>query len=270
MITMKTIYKTTAIFLLTILLVLCFNPTMVKAKPKIPAPTNLKYVNDYTNTLNQSSKDFLVSVGKEVEAKTGAQAVVVVINSLEGYNIQSYAYELFRQWGIGSREENNGLLILIAIQDRKWKVEVGIGLEGAITDISSARVMEEYAVPYFKENNYDEGIKRAYSVYADSIAKEYGVSLEKNIEEINIDNDDGDLSGAIFLLIIMFLTLIDLIFNRGRLLRFFLRLIASNPRGRGPRGGRGGFGGSGYSGGSSGFGGFGGGKSGGGGSTGGW
>lgn len=272
MITMKATIKTTGKFLFTILLVLCWKATMVYGKPKIPAPTELKYVNDYSNTLSQSSKEFIVSLGKEVEAKTGAQAVVVVLDSLEGYDIESYAYELFRQWGIGSSKENNGLLILIAMKDRRWKVEVGIGLEGAITDISSSRVMEEYAVPYFKEDNYNEGIKLAYSAYADSIAKEYGVSLEENLEGINIEsNSEGSLSAAILLLIIICLTLLDVIFNKGRITRFFLKVFFWSSIGRGPRGGSGGNSGfGGFGGRDDDFGDFGGGKSGGGGSSGGW
>jgi uncharacterized protein len=270
MINMKKLFKTTAKLLLAIMLICCWNPTIVKAVPEIPPPTSLKYLNDYSNSLRQSTKEFIVSLGKEVEAKTGAQAVVVVINSLEGYDIESYSYELFRNWGIGKKEENNGLLILIDLQDRRWKVEVGIGLEGAITDISSARVMEEYAVPYFKKNNYDEGIKRAYSVYADSIAKEYGVSLEKNIEPINKGSNSNNVSNAMPLFLILGLILLDGLFNRGRIFRFFLKALFWSSIGRGPRnGGRGGFGG-GHKGGGGGFGGFGGGKSGGGGSSGGW
>lgn len=270
---MKAMFKTTAKLFFIILLIFLLNSTMVKAKPEIPKPTNLKYINDYSNTLSQSSKDYIVSVGKELEGKTGAQAVVVVITSLEGYDIQSYAYELFRQWALGSSEENNGLLILVALQDRKWKVEVGIGLEGAITDIGSSRVMEEYAVPYFKEDNYDEGIIKAYSVYADSIAKEYNVTLEKNIEKVNIDEDSSDGSEAIPLLLILWLVLIDLIFNRGRISGFVLRALALGSSRKGPRGRGGGFGGGGndgFGGGSGGLGGFGGGKSGGGGSSGSW
>lgn len=136
--------------------------------------------------------------------------------------------------------------------------DLSVALESAENRISIAR------------QNYNEGIKRAYSVYADSIAKEYGVSLEKNIEPINKGSNSNNVSNAMPLFLILGLILLDGLFNRGRIFRFFLKALFWSSIGRGPRnGGRGGFGG-GHKGGGGGFGGFGGGKSGGGGSSGGW
>src|SRR3712207_5318943 len=119
---------------LTILLILIFFCS-VSAKENIPKRTILKYVNDYTNTLNLDTKEYVVSLGKELEDKTGAQATVVIINSLEGQDIESYANKLFRKWGIGQKEKNNGLLILVSLDDRKRRVEVGDSLEGVLPDL---------------------------------------------------------------------------------------------------------------------------------------
>jgi uncharacterized protein len=243
-------------------LLLVLDCTTVKADINVPKPTALKYINDYVNILDQNTKEYLVSVGKELEDKTGAQATIVIIDSLQGNSIESYAYELFRNWQIGQKGKNNGLLILLAITDRRWKVEVGKGLEGAITDIGSARVMEELAVPYFRSGSYGEGLSAVYSSYADSIATEYGVTLDKNIKPVvrsqnNYTNQRGNSLG--FFLLIGFI-FIDLIFNRGRLSRFLLKVMFWSSLGRGRRGGGSG----------GGYGGFGGGKSGGGGSSGGW
>lgn len=253
------------ILFLALILFLVLNSVTAKADVDIPKPTALKYSNDYIDLLDQSTEEYLVSVGKELEAKTGAQAVVVIINSLQANSIESYAYDLFRNWQIGQKEKNNGLLILLSIEDRRWKVEVGRGLEGAITDISSARVMENLAVPSFRAGNYGEGIKAAYSSYADSIAKEYGVTLEKNVTPITRSGDNytrtsGNNPFGLFL--ILGFIFIDLIFNRGRLTRFMMRVMFWSSLGRGRRGGNNRGGG--------GYGGFGGGKSGGGGSSGGW
>ncbi|EEM0293753.1 TPM domain-containing protein, partial [Salmonella enterica subsp. enterica serovar Typhimurium] len=112
--------------------------------------------------------------------KTGAQSVVVIVNSLDGNDIQTYATELFREWGIGQKEKNNGLLILISMEDRLRRVEVGYGLEGAITDLYSDEVMEQIFKPSFANEDYDKGITESYSAFADAIAKEYNVTLEKN------------------------------------------------------------------------------------------
>lgn len=195
-----------------------------------------------------------------------AQAVVVTINSLEGKDIRDYGINLFRKWGIGQKEKDNGILILMAMKEKKWSVEVGRGLEGAVPDILTNRVMQEAAVPEFKKGNFGEGLKNAYSIFADDIAKEYGVTLEKN-EKIDFDYDRGRnaQTNPIPVYIIIGLVLLDILFNRGRVIRFILKILFWNSFFGGGRGGRGG---GGFGGG--GFGGFGGGDSGGGGSSGDW
>ena len=212
-----------------------------------------------------------MSVGKELEDKTGAQATVVVIDSLEGESIESYANGIFRRWGIGQKDKNNGLLILLSIKEKKWRVEVGTALEGAVTDIYSSRVMNDFAVPKFKQNQYGQGLRAAYSVLSDSIAKEYGVKLDKNInvpkynESVKNSNTSKKGNGILVIGVIV-LVFLDFILNRGRITRFIITLLFwSSIGGRGGRNG-GGFGGG--SGGGSG--GFGGGSSSGGGSSGGW
>jgi len=244
---------------------------LVNAETKFPKPTELKYVNDYAKVIDSGSAQYILSVGKELEAKTGAQATVVVINSLEGETIDAYANGLFRNWGIGQKDKNNGLLILLSVKDKKWRVEVGTSLEGAITDIYSSRVMNEVAVPKFQQIQYGQGLRAAYSVLSDSIAKEYGVKLDKNVNvpkyNQSVKNPVASKKGSGILIIgFIILVFLDFILNRGRITRFMITVLFWSSIGR--RGGRngGGFGG-GFGGGS---GGFGGGSSSGGGSSGGY
>ncbi|MBU3143074.1 YgcG family protein [Clostridium sp. CF012] len=244
---------------------------LVNADTEFPVPTELKYVNDYAKVIDGDSLQYILSVGKELEDKTSAQATVVVIDSLQGETIESYANGIFRKWGIGQKDKNNGLLILLSVKEKKWRVEVGTALEGAITDIYSSRVMNDLAVPKFKEIQYGQGLRAAYSVLADSIAKEYGVKLDKNInvpqysENVKKSNVSKKSNGFLVIGVIV-LVFLDFILNRGRITRFIITLLFWSSIGR--RGGRngGGFGGS--SGGGSG--GFGGGSSSGGGSSGGF
>ena len=261
-------HKCPLVLLLLLIVINIFSVTQVNAATVYPKPTELKYVNDYTSTtLDEATKNYIVSVGKELEDKSGAQEVIVLIDSLQGSDIQVYANELFRNWGIGQKDKNNGLLILVSLKDRQWRVEVGTGLEGAIPDIYSARVMDSLATPKFQQGNYSEGIKEAYSVFADTIAKEYNVTLDKN-EKITLpaQNTSSSKNTANMVMAGIFFAfiLLDFIFNRGRITMFLLaRAFIFGGRNNG-----GGFGGSG--GGGGGFGGFGGGSSSGGGSSGRW
>ncbi|MBC8062848.1 MAG: TPM domain-containing protein [Clostridiaceae bacterium] len=260
--------KRISLICLTLELIIFFAVIFVNAATTYPQPTELKYINDYNSTIDASTKEYIISVGKELEDKTGAQAVVVVINSLQGQDINNYANELFRKWGIGQTGKNNGVLVLLSIKDRKWRVEVGTGLEGALTDIYTARVMDNVAMPKFKVGNYSQGIKDVYSLFVDSIAKEYEVTLDKNQviqlpDKDNVTNNKNTgIVGAALLLVIIIL---DFIFNRGRITLFILALAFSSGRHGG-----GGWGGKNNGNGGGGFGGMGGGSSSGGGSSGGW
>jgi len=245
---------------------------IVNAEPKFPTPTQLKYVNDYAKVMDNDSTQYILSVGKELEEKTGAQATVVVIDSLGGETIESYANGIFRNWGIGQKDKNNGLLILLSVKDKKWRAEVGTSLEGAITDIYSSRVMNDFAVPKFQKAQYGQGLRASYSVLSDSIAKEYGVKLDKNLnvpqytESVKTPNSAKRGSGILVIGFII-LVFLDFILNRGRITRFMITVLFWSSIGRrGGRNGGGGFGG-GMGGGS---GGFGGGSSSGGGSSGGF
>ena len=228
-------------------------------------PTSLKYINDYDGVIDRDSQDFMASLGSEVESKTGAQMSVVVVKSLQGADITAYANQLFRQWGIGQKGKDNGLLILMSVDDKKWRVEVGRGLEGTITDIYSARVMDACA-PLFAQKQYGPGLSKAFSTFANDIAKASNVTLDNNTPKVQATQNVA--TNPIYIYIIIGLILMDLLFNKARVSKFILYVLFwSSLLGRGRGNGGGGFGGGGIGGGS---GGFGGGTSGGGGSSGGW
>lgn len=180
------------LFICFLLLVSSLLLISVNAEIKIPSPTSYKYVNDYVNVINEAEVNKIISIGKELEDKTGAQAVVAVINSTNNVPIEDYAINLFRNWGIGQKNKDNGLLILLAINDRTWRVEVGRGLEGAIPDVLSNRVMESVAKPSFMEGKYGEGLLNSYSAFCDYIASEYNVTLDKSLN-ISVPNNTAVL-----------------------------------------------------------------------------
>lgn len=235
-----------------ILLLQCFFAAYATAAPQIPPkPTAAAgiYVQDYAQVLSAEDKRRLLSIGQELDDKTTAQLAVVTVKTLEGQPIEDYALSILREWGIGSKEKNNGALIVVAVQDRRSRIEVGYGLEGLLTDGLTGRIQDQAMIPYFRKGNYAAGIVNGYAVTASLIAKDAGVQLTAvNSEQIAVpakttNNTDQEYPFWLKLLIgagIVLLLIIDNIFLGGVLTQmlFFMFL-----RGRGGGGGRGGFGG---------------------------
>ncbi|RMD58041.1 TPM domain-containing protein [Candidatus Woesearchaeota archaeon] len=118
------------------------------------------FVNDYANVLSPSEESDLEIILRELYDSGRAQYSVVTIKSLEGEDIEGKAHKL-AEGVLGEREKNNGLLLLVAIEDRKYRFEVGRGLEAELPDIIVGRIGREYLVPAFRKEQYGEGIIRA-------------------------------------------------------------------------------------------------------------
>lgn len=116
------------------------------------------FVNDFAKVLTEGQVGELNQKLTEYKQTTGKEVSVVTIQSLEGDTVENYANTLFREWGIGEKEKNNGVLLLIAIADRKMRIEVGYGLEGDLTDLQTYRIQTDLITPQFKEQKYFEGI----------------------------------------------------------------------------------------------------------------
>ena len=158
-----------------------FGSLQIHGAQRFPEPTPNKYINDYAGIIDETSAREIINLGYELEQKTGAQAIIVTLTSLDGMPIETYANGLFRAWGIGQAQQDNGLLILLSINERSWRVEVGRGLEGAIPDILSNQVMEELAKPEFVQDNYGIGLAKASSHFSDLIATEYDTTLSHSL-----------------------------------------------------------------------------------------
>ena len=212
------------------------------------------YVNDYAGAVDPAAAGKLNGVLAELDAKAKAQVAVAVIDSLGGADIETYSVDLYKKWGIGDKQTNRGVLVLVAIQDRKARIEVGYGLEGILPDGLTGSVQDKYMIPYFKKGNYSEGIYEGTLALCAIIAKDRGVELSAE-PVTDAPEQMPPLSGGqkvFFLILAVFLIIL---FIRHPFL-FFLLLNSGRS---------GSFGGGGFGGG--GFGGFGGGMSGGGGSS---
>ncbi len=115
-------------------------------------------VNDYAHLLSEESRQQLESTLQDHEQRTSNQIVVLTIPSLEGEDIAAFAVRTAETWQLGQNEKDNGVLLLVAAQDRKLRIEVGYGLEPYLTDADASRIIRDIIVPYFRDENYQEGI----------------------------------------------------------------------------------------------------------------
>ena len=162
----------------TFLLIILIALLIPKPTNAVVGPTYYFYVNDYANILSPETEQFIMNNSIKLNDATKAQIVVVTVPSLDGQDIESYATELFRDFGIGDKDLNNGLLILVALEERLCRIEVGYGLEGVLPDGKTGRYQDVYMIPYFKEDNFDEGIVNGYKAFFATIAKEYNYETD--------------------------------------------------------------------------------------------
>ena len=128
------------------------------AAPQFPALTGR--VVDNAGLLSAPERQRLTRLLEEHEAQTTNQVVIVTLESLQGYVIEDFGYELGRHWGIGQEGKDNGVLLIVASTERKVRIEVGYGLEGTLTDALSRDIIETRILPAFRSNNYERGIAR--------------------------------------------------------------------------------------------------------------
>lgn len=239
------------------------------AQDVLPRPNPPRLVTDEAGVLSAEEKATLEHKLVALDDSSSNQIAVVLIKTTGDYAIEDYATKLFREWGIGNKKTNNGILIIAAIDDRKVRIEIGYGLEGAIPDVTASEIYRNDIVPAFREQHYYAGIDKAVDDLAKAAVGEYKVASKKK-------NKGGSPAGGIFTFIIILFIVIMLVSRGGRgggrggrgggLGGIAEAVILSSLLNGGRGGSSGGWGG----GGGGGFGGFGGGSSGGGGAGGSW
>ena len=137
-----------------------------------PKTANNSYVSNPDAILSAETVYQINTILDTLEAKNGTQVAVVVLNSIGNESIEVFATALFKEWGIGSKKNNNGLLILFVMDQRLVKFETGYGLEGVLPDIICSRIQKEYMIPEFKKGNYDAGFLAAIQKTASLVRNE--------------------------------------------------------------------------------------------------
>ena len=256
--------KLTKLFIVFIIAVFSFTNAVAQNVIERSNPPVL--VTDLAGVLSPEQKQALENKLVAIDDASSNQIAVVILPTLDGNPIEEYATKLFRTWGIGNKKSRNGVLLLIAIQDKKIRIEVGYGLEGAIPDITANSIIDNDIKPAFRQQAYYEGIDKATDDIAKAAVGEYKVAKAKKSKNKN--------NGTVFVLVLIMILLFlkggrgggGSNIGRGGFSDVATGMLLGSLLGGGGRGG----GGWGDSGGGGGFGGFGGGSSGGGGASGGW
>ncbi|MBN1664782.1 MAG: TPM domain-containing protein [Deltaproteobacteria bacterium] len=221
-------------------------------------PKSKDAINDFAGVIQPEARGRMENLAQEVLEKTGTAIVAATVETIGDNDPAQYANDLYAAWGIGKKGEDKGVLIFLAIRERKIRIETGYGVEGILPDGLTGQILDRYVVPFLKAGDYSKGMENAVIAVADVIAKDAGVSITgmPTIDHQGSRRQDGpsSLVPTILLLLAMGFLLGT---KQGRAMLPYILLMLMSGGGRRGGGDFGGFGG--------GFGGFGGGMSGGGG-----
>ena len=245
-------------FLAALILLFLVAVSLSGAESPFPKPEGL--VNDFAHVISPAYKQKIAAVTGALLQKTGIPIVVVTMPDIGGAEYNDYANRLYSAWGIGKKGEDKGVLIFVAVKERKMRIETGYGVEGILPDGLVGEIRDRYITPYLKQDKFGEGLLAGASAVARVIAKASGIELSGQAPE-NSNKEEPGFSFLFILILLIVFMLISRIFGGSWFYLLLLFFGLGGGGGYGSSRSSGGFGG-GFSGG---FGGFGGGMSGGGG-----
>ncbi len=243
-------------FLLLLAALLLFAIGAPAADDPFPKPGGA--VNDFAGVIAAPDSARMENLSRELLAKTGTAVVVAAVKTTGGIDPDDYVNRLYQAWGIGRKGEDKGVLILLAMKERRVRIETGYGVEGFLPDGLVGEILDRYALPRFKEGDYSGGLAETMAALASLIAKDAGVSLDGAPPMDRKTSRSREKQGIFPLLFLLAAAFFLLGTRRGRAMLPWILLLTMSGGGRHGGGGFGSFGGGG-------FGGFGGGMSGGGG-----
>ncbi|MEN6318385.1 MAG: TPM domain-containing protein [Syntrophaceae bacterium] len=256
------------LLILGIILSVCTSASL-KAEEQFPKPVGA--VNDFARVIAPEYKNRMEGLAREVLEKTGTAIVVATVESLGDNELNDYVNSLYKAWGIGKKGTDKGVLIFLAVKERKVRIETGYGVEGILPDGLVGDILRTHAIPYLREGNYGKGLSNAMEAVASIVAKDANVALTGVAPAKQPEGKNAVQGIGIVPLIILILILAALFGTRqgSNLLPWLLLILFNRGGGSGGFGsfGGGGFGGFGGDGNDGGFDGFGGGESGGGGAS---
>lgn len=173
----------------------------VQAAPQFP-PLSGRVV-DEAGLLSAQTESTLSGRLAGFEQESGTQVVVVTLKSLQSYSIEEYGYQLGRHWGIGQKGENNGVLLIVAPNERKVRIEVGYGLEGVLTDAISHSIIQNAILPNFKANNYERGIVQGADAILLALGGQYKETQQTRREKPAAEDEGAPYAMLFFVAFIL-------------------------------------------------------------------
>lgn len=247
-------------FSAAVLITVCFILAAAPGRADTAFPKPEGAINDFAERIPPRRQALMEQISREVLQKTGTAVVVATFDTIGDNDPADYANRLYEAWGIGTRGQDRGVLIMLAVQERRIRIETGFGVEGILPDGRVGEILDRYVVPLLKQDRYDEGLQNALVAVSRVIAQDAGVALGAGQQQVVPRHGQRPRGGGLLSLLPLLFILLALFTRSGRRMLPLL-LIMGMAGGRSPRFSSGfgtGFGGGG-------FGGFGGGLSGGGG-----
>lgn len=147
---------------------------LARAWPRPEGP-----VADFAQVIPPETQQGIASMAKQLQQRTGVAVVVATLPSLEGRPLEETAVDLYRQWGIGQKEVNKGLLIMVAVKEKRLRLEVGYGLEAVITDAQAGQIRDQVIVPHLRQGDYAQGLSQGVAAVAREVYRQAGLSPDE-------------------------------------------------------------------------------------------
>jgi uncharacterized protein len=195
--------------LLSFLLALFLSSVVFAGVVNFVFPKPQGYVSDYADLLDSQTRLRIEQLARTLDLQTGAELAVVIVKSTLPYDYLEYANRLFANWHIGKAGKDNGVLLLLALNERKIKIETGYGIEDIITDGRAGELLDTYVVPKLRENNYSEAMYNGSLAIAKTIADHYKGSIEGDYYPVERTDD----SSASVFQILFFLIVLSFVLN---------------------------------------------------------
>ncbi|MBT2637358.1 MULTISPECIES: TPM domain-containing protein [unclassified Bacillus (in: firmicutes)] len=208
----------------------------IAAQNEIPAPVGDIYVQDFANVLSENEKIQLKNIGRSIDDQTTSQIAVLTVDSIGESSIEEYSVEAYRKFGLGTKENDNGVLLVIAMQEKKIRIEVGYGLEGIVPDGKAGRILDEYAIPHLQNGQPNLAVMNTYQALANEVSgtNEFGSGPR------DVQQQDLPIPSWLLVIIVIGVIVLDFMFFGGTLTYLLLSIISRGGGGGGPRGGGGG------------------------------